>query len=102
MVKLHIKLLIWINFIFICRAARKIVDITPTSGLDLDDNYIIKIFTHNRSNTRYFENLTIAFKDTEEIFHINSEADSHLSGLFLYQIYYFYKLVIVLRHRTSI
>ncbi|XP_057327425.1 nose resistant to fluoxetine protein 6 isoform X1 [Microplitis mediator] len=80
MVKLHIKLLIWINFIFVCRAARKVVDITPTSGLDLDDNYIIKIFTHNKSNTRDFENLTIAFKDTEEIFDINSEADSHLSG----------------------
>lgn len=81
MVKFNLKTLVWINFIFLSQAARKTVHITPTSALDLNDNDIIRVFTHNKSNARDFENLTIAVKDTEEIFYLDGKTDSYVTGL---------------------
>ncbi|KAH0564337.1 nose resistant to fluoxetine protein 6-like [Cotesia glomerata] len=80
MVKFNLKTLLWINFIFLSQAARKTVHITPTSALDLNDNDIIRVFTHNKSNPRDFENLTIAVKDTEEIFYLDGKTDSYGTG----------------------
>ncbi|KAG8034620.1 hypothetical protein G9C98_007696 [Cotesia typhae] len=80
MVKFNLKTLVWINFIFLSQAARKTVHIIPTSALDLNDNDIIRVFTHNKSNARDFENLTIAVKDTEEIFYLDGKTDSYVTG----------------------